>query len=298
MPFNGQGPDIMWKVMDPENAPALMQIGLIPRGIMHIYTFSPDGTIAYRSVEIKPSPYTCIGENQLYGEILEGQYVGSSVAPWLFKGVKYPDSLGNLQTGTITGLPRYDVYVRDLARNLGSKTGGQHGGDRLDGNPEISFSRNRRHDFPIPTVYGDVNNLVIGSVDFGAGGRAGGHGGHSGGHHGSSGHHGGHHNGHSNGHGNGNANGHHHGSSQSSTAITGSGEGIPPMISRQDDFASSNIPVPEYVSYTYGPAGGAPRPAYTKNGLCADIRFRRQLDAGDLDFLIGGHDLGYVGEMF
>ncbi|MFN8655664.1 MAG: hypothetical protein U0105_04945 [Candidatus Obscuribacterales bacterium] len=70
------------------------------------------------------------------------------------------------------------------------------------------------------------------------------------------------------------------------------------MISKQDDFASSTIPAPPYTVYTQGPGGGAPRPAYLKNGLSGDIRFRRQVGIGDAySFVFGGVKTGYVGEM-
>ncbi len=295
-----QGPDILWRAMDPEHPPALLTIGNIPRGIMHIYTIEQDGSITYKHVEIKPSPYTCVGEGQLYAEINEGQSVPSKVALWKLNGVKYPDVNGNLQVGNIAGLQAFDVYVRDQARNIGDVRGGQHAGDRMDGNPQISFNSDRRHDFDDASPWGVYTDYGRGAFAGGEANHGNGNNGHHNGHHSNNGgSHGnnGNHGGNNNGHNGTSGNGHHSGSHASASGTTGSGEGIPPMITRQDDFASSNLPLPDYVSYTYG-SGGQPRPAYTKNGLAADIRFRRQLDAGDLDFLIGGHDLGYVGEMW
>ena len=69
------------------------------------------------------------------------------------------------------------------------------------------------------------------------------------------------------------------------------------MITRQDDFASSNTPPIPFSDYTVGPGGGAPRPTWSRNGLACEIRFRRQIKVGDLAFMIGDFEVGYVGEM-
>jgi hypothetical protein len=80
--------------------------------------------------------------------------------------------------------------------------------------------------------------------------------------------------------------------------------GQPPVVSNQTDFATSttNPPAP-YAQFSTG--GGGPRPTYTTNGVCADIRFRRQIDVGQLVsvysmyyyVLYFRYHVGYVGEM-
>jgi hypothetical protein len=221
------------------NAPSLVDptqvvtVGMVPTGIMHIYSIDRNGVISYKSTEIKPAPYTVVGENQLYAELQDSGDITSSVPKWRIDNIPMPASKGG--TGSIEGTQSFNLYVRDLSRVLGATRGGKHAGERLDQNPQISH-----------TVY---------DVDYRRD----------------------------------------HGSSL--LLCKGGGGGMPPMISRQDDFASSTVPAPEYYTYSTGPGGGAPRPAYGKTGLSADIRFRRLIHVGDLDFLIGGSDYGYIGEM-
>jgi hypothetical protein len=79
----------------------------------------------------------------------------------------------------------------------------------------------------------------------------------------------------------------------------GGGGGSPPLVSDQTDFVLKSTPTkpppiyPEYESYKWGPSAGAPQPTYNTNGLCAEIRYRRQLDIEDLELAIGG--VGYRG---
>jgi hypothetical protein len=76
----------------------------------------------------------------------------------------------------------------------------------------------------------------------------------------------------------------------------GNGQGLPPIVSDLTDFAlTTTTPPPVYESYKPGPASGAPRPTYTKDGLDVEIRFRRQLDVASLDLLFGKK--GYKGLM-
>lgn len=71
------------------------------------------------------------------------------------------------------------------------------------------------------------------------------------------------------------------------------GNGLPPTVSEQTDFAVSNVPPPHYKQYTDGPASGAPRPTFTEDGIAAEIRFRRQINVENLG--LGGIQTGYKG---
>lgn len=283
-------PKVSWKAPDPSNPAIIQTLGQIPTGVMHIYTFNPDGTIAYVSKDIKPYPYTVVGENQLYAELSEGNDIATTEPVWNLSGIKYLDVSGSIKTGEIQGTNLYDIYVRDLSRHVGTISGGKHAGERLDGNPHVSWRRDgvvdwsRREsgtreiarmqqnvialadnpDFgmieaqgeivgPVTGVVGGVTG-VVSSLLSGPGGTNG-------------------------------------------TSTGSPGRGSPNMISRQDDFASSSVPPPTYSRYSQGPGGGGPRPAYSRNGVSADIRFRRQLKVGDLAFMLGGYQIGYVGEM-
>lgn len=233
-----------WKAIDPQSG-GLQLIGPLPTGIMHILTFNTNGTTKYVSKTIQPYPYTTVGENQLYGEFAKDDGVKSNVKatqPWKFKSVHYLLNRALKTDGEVEGTDKIDVYVRDLSRCLGSKGGGKHGGERLDGNPLISQP-------PLGSLeedwicFNQPQSEVLGTTG-------------------------------------------------------GGGPGAPNLISKQDDFASSTIPTPPYTVYTQGPGGGAPRPAYLKNGLSGDIRFRRQVKIGDAySFVFGGVKTGYVGEM-
>lgn len=284
-------PQIMWRSVDPANAMALVDFGLVPTGVMHIYTFDASGNIQYRSVDIKPYPYTVIGEKQLYGETIESAPIGSSVPVWTLSNIKYKDILGNIQTnGQIQGTQNYDMFVRDFSRCLGTINGGRHAGERMDGNPLVSQSR---PGLPIIARCGsfrDISNEIayapvpdfqtcIWTGESGSGPSS------------SS-----------------------SSSSSTTTSLTstsgssattnsgttntgGAGQGAPLPVSRQDDFASTSVPPPPYITYTRGPGGGAPRPCYKTNGVSADIRFRRQVKVGLLQFMIGGYEFGYVADM-
>lgn len=233
-----------WKAPDPLSG-GLQIIGPVPTGIMHILTFNTDGTTKYVSKTIKPYPYTTVGENQLYAEFSKDEGIKSAVkksSPWKFKNVIYLLK-GVLQSnGEVEGTENVDMYVRDLSRCLGTKGGGKHGGERLDGNPLISAAPlgSMEEDW---IVFDHPSGEIIGTTG-------------------------------------------------------GGGNGAPALISKQDDFASSTLPPPTYTVYTQGPGGGAPRPAYLKNGLAADIRFRRQVKIGDAySWVYGGLKTGYIGEM-
>lgn len=252
-------PTVAWNAEDLDQPGVIVNMGQVPTGIMHIYSLQADGTVAYNHVQIKPSPYTVVGEGQLYGELVDAGDIASSVPKWKISNIDLPNFKGLPKTGSIEGTQSYNLFIRDLARNLGKIKGGKHAGERMDGNPLITWG-----------VYGpEVVQGLSSAPDYIAYAAPESFGEAS-----------------SNNNGTGNG-----------TSSGSAGFGIPPMITRQDDFASSNLPPPKYYTYSVGPGGGAPRPAYKKTGLAADIRFRRLINAGDLDFLIGGNDFGFIGDM-
>lgn len=256
-------PQVMWTIQNINaNPPTLIDLGMINRGVMHIYTFKPDGTVDYKWTDIKPAPYTVVGENQIYAELSDSAKGLKTAAPgWKLMNKSLPDlGSGGAKIVDIKPKDRFDFYVRDLSRQLGGKRGGRHGGERMDGNPLISTVYGRPAGDAIsgdPICYGTLDPLNCFDSTFAGVGEGPG------------------------------------------TTTTGkAGPGIPPMITRQDDFASSSVPPPKYYTYTKGTGGGSPRPCYnTKNGLAADIRFRRQVDVGDFSYYLGGFKTGYVGEM-
>lgn len=249
---------ISTSVADPTQ---IVTVGTVPRGVMHIFTIGKDGSITYKSADIKPAPYTVVGEGQIYAELQDMGDVASSVPKWRVDNIQLPAIKGMPSSGSVEGQQMYDLYIRDLCRNLGQKSGGRHAGERMDGNPQIGYNY---------TLYGWQAEVQPDEYDYGAGSVAGGEAGPSGTNSGSG----------------------------TGTHGTSAGGGVPPMITRQDDFASTNLPKPSFYTYSQGPGPKAgERPSYTKTGLAADIRFRRLLNVGDLDFLIGGNDFGYIGEM-
>ena len=66
------------------------------------------------------------------------------------------------------------------------------------------------------------------------------------------------------------------------------GNGAPPSLSQQTDFALSTTPKPRYKAYSSPPGVDKPRPTYTVDGIDCEIRFRRQMQIGDFPpFTIG-----------
>lgn len=298
-------PKIMWKATDPSTAPAVQNLGLVPTGVIHIYTFNPDGTVKYISKDVKPYPYTAVGENQLYAEMQDGNELVSAALPFTLTGVRYLTDAAGVKVGDIEFTKNYDLYVRDLTRRWGTISGGQHGGERMDGNPNLSLNsltapgpiefisgekplaiaqanRNRKRgrydnldliacapEDAEPCVATAHSESLVGGLLSGVTSVA-----------------------------TGIVSGLLSGPSSTNGTSTGTpGKGAPNPVSRQDDFASSSVPTPPYYVYSQGPAGGTTRPAYQTNGLCCDIRFRRQVKVGDMMFGMNGYNIGYVGEM-
>ena len=245
-------PEVLWQAQDPFTK-GIVKLGLIPQGVMHIYTFNPDGGILYRSKAIKPYPYTVLSHNQMYSELSDGEKIDSGVAKWKLENIKIhlPKDPGKGKpvvfedkTVDIEGTQTFDFYFRDMVRQPGVNLGGKHYGESLE-NPAVAY---RKPDNWRGAVKQRVA-LTFKSAEHEVGGGG------------------------------------------------GKGPGAPPVVSRQDDFATSTDPSPPFVSYSTGPADGAPRPTYVQNGVAVDIRFRRQIKVGLLSILLGGFDVGYVGEM-
>ena len=76
------------------------------------------------------------------------------------------------------------------------------------------------------------------------------------------------------------------------------GQGLPPAITTQSDFAeSAKFPLSFYNTYSQGPGNNGIRPTYQTNGMAVDIRFRRQVNPGTFSKSLG-IKIGYVGEKY
>lgn len=76
------------------------------------------------------------------------------------------------------------------------------------------------------------------------------------------------------------------------------GQGLPPAITTQSDFAeSAKFPLSFYNTYSQGPGNNGIRPTYQTNGMAVDIRFRRQVNPGTFSDSLG-IKIGYVGEKY
>lgn len=303
---------ITWRAIDPFTLLEI-NLGQVPQGIMHIYTFSADGTVLYRSKTIKPFPYTIVSNQQMYAELQEGQELKSAVPIWKVEGISFSRQsyLPFPGTNSICQFPcRYasESYWQNTGPNLrsgllsllpeasevgGGKGGSSKGGPNGDGDYKGGDGKGKAK---YSTEISDIEGTQSFDFYFRDMVRQGG----------------------------AELGGIHQGEPMDNPLVSfrakpsfwskqngkiehleigggkptgGGGSGAPPIISRQDDFATNSIPTPPYRGYSYGPDSGAPRPTYIKNGVCVDIRFRRQVKVGSLSVLLGGADVGYIGEM-
>lgn len=276
-------PTVLWRAPDPMTL-APVSIGNIPTGMMHIYTFKNDGSILYRSKTTKPFPYSVAGENQLYAE-LDGDLDSKDTPDWKYKEIsmnvpekgKFPPSF-KVKTIDFEGTKKFDFYGRDFVRQRGKAQGGRHDGASMDTNYvsrhlpvtsrvlasaiEKQEAKDRKREQLICTRSANYLDETFWrptrSFDnYETGGKA----------------------------------------PPKGKPVGGGGAGVPPTVSVQDDFGTTTVPDPPYNKYSSGPAGGAPRPTYTQNGLAVEFRFRRQIKVGELSVLLGDVDIGYVGEM-
>ncbi len=267
----------------------------IPQGIIHIYKFNADGSVAYTSKNTTPWPYAVLSENQMFGESLGGFNSATISQPvFVFPNVvtlhsqqhyqhlgqnHTDDPAGTENVSSVTFTSFFDGYFRDEVRQPGTKLGGKHGGEPLN-NAQVAFAPTLQNTFcnvaMLPT------SLRKKCIDFGGGGTGAFHNnGHGGGHHG---------NGPPGGGGGGGVHGHGPGGNTG-----GWGGGATPMIEPQSDFGENSSPPSPYVQFPTG--SGQVRPTYTTNGTAIEIRFRRQLtvSAQLQSNLTNISDVGYLG---
>ncbi len=155
-PFDPQGADVPW-------GPAAANLGVIPRGIVHIYRFDSDGLISYQSQDQKPAPYYVVAHSQAFLESFDAITNGD---PAIVKGpislpsafFSWPSTTTNAQ---LTLTPAYDLYVRIYSHRPGRINGGKHAGEPMD-NSVVAFSP------PVSTVKISAvrPGLTIGEVFF------------------------------------------------------------------------------------------------------------------------------------
>lgn len=232
----------------------------IPWGIMHVYRFNQDGTVAYNGGEkLTPWPLQSASESQMYGESLSAFQTKSPSAQLAFtnvtvniKGQKFQHG-GN--SGNVNFTNQIDVYCRDECRQYGTQLGGWHGGEPLDDQyvAELLKPEFRNH-IAMNGRHGTAYGAVIAAGGMGAKGPGGGPGG-----------------------------------------TGGPGQGSVPLVGNQSDFDETD---PNAPSINFASGGSGNRPTYTTNGSAVDIRFRQQLQvSGSLAGLLS-IDTGYLAEEF
>ncbi|CAN5664926.1 hypothetical protein BH10CYA1_BH10CYA1_52090 [soil metagenome] len=262
------------------NLTALVSGPQIPFGIMHIYKFDQNGSVAYKSQPVAPYPYEVVADKQIYAEKL-GKDKGppatadfvmpAALLPVLtFSNVTLPD-LGNGGGGNGSGKPgkkkppgspipggdiiftdAIDVYVRDQCRVLTVEApeAGKHGGEPLNNTLVALNQSGQNHIAALSRI----------THDYGAGGAG------------------------AKGKPSGNK-----------------GGGANPLLNAQSDFGDTIAPAEPTLAYQNNAGAPTVRPTYEKTGLTGSIRFRRQIKATGqvLDALTGifasKSDIGYVG---
>lgn len=202
-PFNANGPDINWNVpLTPGGASTF--VCKIAQGIVHIYTFNPDGMITYTSQSDKPQPYQVVSQNQLFAEAIDGkggffqsqkpqglQGNGPATASYnqiQVHGLQIPDPNakdGKPISGDVQIQNKYDIYVRDNSRILspGPNAGGRHGGEPSDlsaivlAPPDLGQHGGGKGDPPLVAIVSDFaegysNNTNFLGYSTGPGGAA------------------------------------------------------------------------------------------------------------------------------
>lgn len=219
----------------------------IPNGVAQIFRFDPSGNVTLQSKVITPSPYYVISDRQTLFEAFEVLTHGASTDMTL-----EPVNLGppiNDPDGKLTLTTKYDLYIRDFGRRPGKLAGGKHAGEPMEDDPFVSFDSSK-----INIAQGaNFGHAKFDSISYGAKGakrRSGGNPGQPGG------------------------------------SGPGSGAGALPMILPQEDFAffwngTSMEILKDPAVYKQYPTGSGKRLTYQKNGVVADIRFRRQVHVED-----------------
>jgi hypothetical protein len=233
----------------------------IPWGIMHVYKFNQDGTVAYNGgTKITPWPLVSASESQMYGESLNALQTKSPAAALAFTNVTLTIKGQQFQHGGNSGNVNFtnqiDVYFRDECRQYGTQLGGWHGGEPLDDQYVAQLLKPElRNHIAMNGKHGTAYGAVIAAGGMGAKGPPGGGPGGSG----------------------------------------GPGLGSVPLVGNQSDFDEADASAP---SINYASGGSGNRPTYTTNGSAVDIRFRQQLQVnGSLAGLLT-FDTGYLAEEF
>jgi hypothetical protein len=211
----------------------------IPNGFMEVYKFNTDGTVSQTGKPCYPCPYQVLSENQMYAEVVNGNWSGVPV-------LNFPNPPGkpfgttvkihgvSMSGANLKFTQNYDVYLRDEVRQPGDLQGGTHGGEPLE-NMNVSslprmknqISKDMRRGKCIAFDGGGsgIGCFHLGGIGDGALPLL---------------------------------------TVQSDFAEPQAGDVMPP--------GAGNL----YTTYPTTPGGI--RPTYTTNGSCVDIRFRRQID--------------------
>lgn len=143
----------------PTNITKLVSGPQIPVGIMHIYKFNTDGTVAYSSKTITPYPYSVISQGQMYGEALK-VFQSKTLKQLKFNNIQLPQLKGSPNVnGNVTIENQFDVYFRDEVRQPGTINGGWHGGEPLE-NPQVSFLKKKELPFGKNTIHDYIASLL------------------------------------------------------------------------------------------------------------------------------------------
>lgn len=136
-PFDAQGADVPWGTAAPPPAPPV-SIATIPRGIVHIYRFAPDGVVTYQSKDQQPQKYYVVADGQVFMECFEpitdgvpGFEIGDPPPPAISLGAPISASDGVVEFGS-----GYDMHIRLYSRRPGVMNG-RHAGEPLD-NPVVA----------------------------------------------------------------------------------------------------------------------------------------------------------------
>ncbi|MCB9468664.1 MAG: hypothetical protein H6677_10335 [Candidatus Obscuribacterales bacterium] len=115
--------NILWKAPLIHNGP-YVTLQPISSGIVHIFEFGKDGIVDYRSKIIMPYPIYPASESQLTGR-------GIAALTFSEVGEKTIHLPTTPKPKKVVLKAAYDIYIRDNVRNLGSLSGGKHGGEPL-----------------------------------------------------------------------------------------------------------------------------------------------------------------------
>lgn len=271
-----------------KNITALYSGPQIPFGIMHIYKFTDQGDVLYKSQPVSPYPYQVLSENQLYAEIVgSNAFTSPNLSILTFTNVSLPVIQGKTGlVGTVTFSKYLDVYVRDQTRQPGTILGGKHGGEPLN-DVLVAYNAAKLKNIAMEKEKQlEKDDSRLSAFDYGAGGL-GACGGCCGG-----------------------------GfcgqcppfpPACTPPACCGPpppvppppptpGNGTPPLLGRESDFGDPQpqiVPEP-YLAYSKGPGSGAVRPTYQVTGLSGSIRFRRQIKVDAKLKGVAYKDTGYI----